>query len=155
MRADAAALIAELEVAATAAQQAENALREKMAQEVARLERRRAFAYRRLNLMRTLAPAIASAESEEAAVAKGLAILRTELGWTYDSETRKETLTRFEPVVRATFAGLVPGEAETPVTAADIHKELSDFETWYETRFERPFWALFDQEIVELPLVER
>jgi hypothetical protein len=40
--------------------------------------RKRAFAYRRLNLMRTPAHAVAHADSEEAAVGRGLAAVRAE-----------------------------------------------------------------------------
>jgi hypothetical protein len=55
-----------------AAQQDENAVRKRMVEEVAHLERQRGFAYRKLNLVRTLRAAIASAESEKTAVAQGL-----------------------------------------------------------------------------------
>src|SRR5262245_45307951 len=79
------ALLAEFEAAARAAQEAEAALRNEMVAEVARLERQRAFAYRRLNLMRPVTEAVAAAANEETALANGLATLRAELGW--DSES--------------------------------------------------------------------
>ena len=65
----AAALVAEFEAAARTAQQAEEALRKKMAQEVAHLERQRAFAFRRTQLIRILAASAAAADSEAAAAA--------------------------------------------------------------------------------------
>lgn len=146
------AFLDHLKAAATSAHEAENALRKRMAEEIARLERQRAFAYRRLNLMNEIAKAVASAEDEDAAVARGLAVLRTELGWTSESETRKATLERFERVVRAAIAGL--SSTETAESAPDIADELSGFETWYESTYGKPFWVLFDQEIQEIPLVE-
>nr|PZN82369.1 MAG: hypothetical protein DIU57_11845 [Pseudomonadota bacterium] len=146
------AFLDHLKAAATSAHEAENSLRKRMAEEIARLERQRAFAYRRLNLMNEVAKAVASAENEEAAVARGLAVLRSELGWTTETETRKATLERFERVARATFAGLSPNEGAE--TAPDLADELSGFETWYEATYGKPFWVLFDQEIQEIPLVE-
>lgn len=146
------AFLDHLKAAATSAHEAENALRKRMAEEIARLERQRAFAYRRLNLMNEVTKAAASAEDEDAAVARGLAVLRTELGWTSESETRKATLERFERVVRAAIAGL--SSTETAESAPDIADELSGFETWYESTYGKPFWVLFDQEIQEIPLVE-
>ena len=104
MSAVVAALVAEFESAARAAQEAEAALRKQMLEEVARLERQRAFAYRRLNLMRPVTEAVAAAANEEAALATGLATVRAELGWDSESETRSETLARFADVVRAIFA---------------------------------------------------
>jgi len=82
-----------------------------MVEEVAHLERQRGFAYRKLNLVRTLRTAIASAESEKTAVAQGLAVVRAELCWESDSDTRIETWSHFRPVVRATFAALAPTAA--------------------------------------------
>jgi hypothetical protein len=148
------AMLATFEAAATAAGKAEAALRKRMEAEVAAAERERAFAYRRLNLMRMLARAIGRAEGEEAAVAGGLAAVRGELGWESDSDSRTETLTRLAPVVRAVFAGLAAAnDGEVPAT--DVARSLADFEAWYERAHGRPFWALFEQEIAEMPLVER
>ncbi len=155
MNAAAHAIVAQLEAAAKAAQQAEDALRKRMVEEVARLERERAFAYRRLNLMRAVADAVARADGEDAAVANGLTAVRNELGWDSESETRTETLDRFAAVVRTTFARLGSEAAEAETPAADPVGALADFEAWYAARFERPFWVLFDQYVPELPLVER
>jgi hypothetical protein len=136
-----AALVAGFEVAAKAAHQDEDAVRKSMVEEVARLERQRAFAYRKLNLVRTLCAAMASAENEEVAVAHGLAVVRAELGWESDSDTRIETLSHLEPVARATFAALAPTARERCV--ADVATALDEFEAWYAARYERSFWVLF------------
>jgi hypothetical protein len=147
------ALLAELEAAAAAAKEAESALSRRMAEELARLERERAFAYRKLNLMRAVADTVSCAESEEAAVANGMAVVRDRLGWESGSETRDETLSRFVPVIRATFAGLVRPDSRVPPDS--IATALADFEAWYAARYERSFWMLFEQDIPEMPLVER
>jgi len=146
------ALLAEFEAAARAAQEAEAALRNEMAAEVARLERQRAFAYRRLNLMRPVTAAVAAAATEEAALASGLATLRAELGWDSDSDSRSETVARFADVVRAIFASCAATE-EAP--AAAVSRALAAFESWYAVRYQRPFWILFEQYMPEMPLVER
>jgi hypothetical protein len=146
-------LLAAFETAASAAGQAEAALRKQMEAEILRLERQRAFAYRRLNFMRALSADIQSAENEEAALARGRAAVCAQLGWHSESETRTETLSRLAPVVQATFACLGSAAPEPP--AGEVVTALADFESWYEARFERAFWSLFDQHIEEMPLVER
>ena len=146
-------LLAAFETAAETASKAEAALRKQMEAEILRLERQRAFAYRRLNFVRTLSEGIRTAEHEEAAIATGRALVRAELGWESDSETRAETLSRLAPVTRATFACLASA-AEEPSTDRVV-KALADFEAWYLGRFEQPFWMLFERHVEELPLVER
>ena len=103
--------------------------------------------------MRAVTETIAPTESEEIAVANGLAVVRAGLGWESDSETRTATLSRFAPVVRATFASLAQPDAEAP--GADVPEALAVFEAWYSATYARPFWALFEQYIPEMPLVER
>jgi hypothetical protein len=49
--------------------------------------------------------------SEKTAVAQGLAVVRAELCWESDSDTRIETWSHFRPVVGATFAALAPTAA--------------------------------------------
>jgi hypothetical protein len=148
------ALLATFEAAATAAGAAETAIRKRAEAEIAAAERERAFAYRRLNLMRTLIRATAAAETEEEAAGRGVAAVRAQLGWDADSATRVETLGRFSPVVRAVFAGLAPTE-DGKTRTADVAGTLTDFEAWYERTYGLSFWRLFEQEIAELPLVER
>ena len=149
------ALLAVFEAAADAASETEAALRKRMEAEVTAAERERAVAYRRLNLMRTLTRAISRAESAEAAVSSGLAAVRAQLGWESDSDTRSETLSRLGPVVSAAFAGLAAPAQDAQAPAVDVAGTLAEFEAWYERAYARSFWALFEQEIAELPLVER
>ena len=151
--APAAELLAAFERAAGTASQAEATMRKQMEAEILRLERERAFAYRRLNFMRALSSGILPAESEEAAVANGCAAVRAELGWENESETRTETLSQLAPVIQTTFACLTAPTGDR--AADDIVQALSDFEAWYGARFEQPFWMLFERHVEELPLVER
>ena len=141
-----------LKQAADRAERVEAGFRREVADRTRILEQERAFAFRRLNLMRSVAEVIASAESEDSAVARGISIVRTKLGWSGESEARSEVLSRFAPVARAVFANLASPGAEPPT--ADVVKELSEFESWYTTSHERPFWALFDHYIPETPVVD-
>jgi hypothetical protein len=146
-------LLAAFEAAAGKAGKTEAALRKQMEAEILRLERERAFAYRRLNFMRALADGIHSAKDEEAAAARGRSLARAELGWENDSEMRVEVLSRLTPVIGAAYACLASKDAETHPD--DVVKALAEFEAWYLGRFDQPFWMLFEQHIEELPLVER
>src|SRR5512134_2072939 len=100
----AASFLATLETAANAAAASETAFRREAAERIKNLERERSFAFRRMNVMRPIAEAAARAESEELAVAGGLAILRAKLGWSDDSEARSAILVRFTPVIQGVFA---------------------------------------------------
>ena len=146
-------LLVAFEKAAGTAREAESVRRREMEAEILRLERQRAYAYRRLNFMRRLVEAIQSAESEEAAAATGRTAVRAELGWQTDSDTRAETLSELSTVMRATFTCLAATETNPP--ADQVVKALGDFEAWYQTRFGQVFWVLFEQPVEELPLVER
>jgi len=79
-----------LQAAADNAAEAEAQFRRDANQRFSALEAARAFAHRRLNLMRTIANAAAQPESEEIAVANALAVLREKLGWHGDSDARSE-----------------------------------------------------------------
>jgi hypothetical protein len=142
-----------LKAAAEGADTAEARLRKEFDERIRALEQERAFAYRRFNLMRSVADAISPAQDEAQAVAIARTTLRTRVGWEEDSETRAETLSRFAPVARAAFASLAPPEAEAE--DADVPRALREFEEWYLAARGQPFWNLFDQYIPELPLVER
>ena len=103
-----------LELAAEKAAKVENDFSRASAEHAKVLERERAFAYRRLNFMRAVAEAVAGAESKEAAIAAATAAMRTELGWSGDSEApeieyhRATVLSRLVPVARQAFASVAP-----------------------------------------------
>jgi hypothetical protein len=95
---------------------------------------------------------VQAAENPEAALTEGRAAVRAELGWHSDSETRTETLAQLAPVIQK-IASCLASATEAP--AAEVVEALNDFEAWYEARFARSFWSLFDQHVEEMPLVER
>ena len=130
---------------------AETAFRREAAERIKVLERERSHAFRRLNLLRPIAEAVAPAESEEMAVAGGQAILRAKLGWSNDSEARSAILTRFATVVKGVFATLHPGPEGELI---DILALLGAFEAWYEEVHGASFWNLFDQPMQETPVVD-
>lgn len=144
-----AALVAELEAVAASAWREEEALRHRMAAEVARLERRRAFAHRRMNLVRTLIAPIAAAATEEAAASAQRAAARRELGWEREGDYHRAILDRLKPVGIALWHSVRGEESATAALA-----ELEAFETWFETSHKEPFYALFDRTPPEVGLVE-
>jgi hypothetical protein len=142
-----------LALAASRSAQAESDIRRQWAERIKTLERERAFAHRRLNFMRAIAEAVATAESEEIAVAAATAAMRAKLGWWDESDARTEVLSRFVPVAQQVFAGLAPvvdEEAPPP----DVLGALAGFETWYRETHPHPFWMLFENEMPETPLVD-
>ncbi|TIO05743.1 hypothetical protein [Mesorhizobium sp.] len=141
--------LVELRTAAEAAKVAESHFRRDAAVRTAALEQERAFAFRRLNLMQAIAEAMASAESEEIAVASAFATLRTRLGWNSDSEARSEVIARFGQVVLAIFRA--PDEEES---ANAIPEALAGFERWYAETRGSPFWLLFEHQIPDTPRVD-
>jgi hypothetical protein len=141
-----------LKQAADDAERAEAGFRREIAERMRALEQERVFAFRRLNLMRAVSEAIASAESEDAAVAGGLSSLSARLGWSSESEARSEVLSRFAGVARAVFTSSAAPEAGPP--AADVLETLAEFESWYAATHERPFWALFEHYLPETPVVD-
>jgi hypothetical protein len=143
----------QLAAAADDAAAAETAFRRETTERIKTLERDRSFAFRRLNLMRAIAEAVAGAESEELAVASGLAVLRARLGWSSDSEARSAVLTRFAPVSQAIFAS-TRQEPETEPPAGDVLAALGVFEAWYAQTHGVEFWSLFEHPMPETPLVD-
>jgi len=141
----------DLHAAAREAEAAEAQFRGEAAARIAGLEQQRAFAHRRLNLMKGVVEAVGSAENEPTAVAYALAALRARLGWETDSEARAAVLARFAPVAEAVFASLVPG---TDGSEADVPAALTRFETWYSQTHTTPFWTLFEHYIPETPRVD-
>jgi hypothetical protein len=141
-----------LKTAADAANKAEDEFRRNIAARTKALEAERAFAFRRLNLMRAIAEAIATAESEEAAIAGAKAELRSRLGWSSDSDARDEVLSRFAVIAQAMFAQLAPEDAEGE--PADAAKALAEFEAWYAATHPMPFWVLFENVMQETPVVD-
>jgi hypothetical protein len=152
MTSAATSLIAAFEASAKAAQAAEDELRKAMADKVARLERQRAFAFRRTRLVRLLAGHSGTPESkpEEVWQAQRRAV-RDELGWTGASEVHEAILARLQPVGAAVRDHLFGEEGTEP---PDVKAELEAFEAWFEGAHSKSFYALFDQYFPEGPVVD-
>ena len=144
-------LLDALQAAASRAAAEETAFRRESAARIRALETGRSVAFRRLRLMEDVARFAERAESEELAVAGCIAILQTKLGWSSDSEARSEILSRFGGIAKAIFAQARP-EPEAP--DQDVLAVLSDFEAWYAEAHGAAFWDLFDQPMLETPLVD-
>jgi hypothetical protein len=142
-----------LKLAADNSSVAENEFRSQLAARIKELEKQRAFAFRRLNLMKEVSGVIASAESEEIAVAVATAVLRAKLGWASDSEARMAVVSNFAPVAQAMFASLAPAESEDE-PRPDALKTLAEFEAWYAETHPNPFWVLFENYMPETPVVD-
>lgn len=140
----------ELKSAAEAAKTAEGSFRREAAKQIATLEQARAFAFRRLNVMHAVAEAMASADSEEVAVASAFAALRMRLGWNSDSEARSQVITHFGSVALAMFRASAGDDKAT----ADVHEALASFEQWYAETRGAPFWMLFEHQMPDTPLVD-
>jgi hypothetical protein len=153
-------LLDSLKAVADRAAMAETAFRRDSAQRIKALERERAFAFRKLNLMRAVAAAVAAPEKDDEAIAVGVAALKDELGWVGTSEARAAVLDRFTEVARAVRAAVVPQDPERdPEVDAgspppDPLAALESFETWYAGTHPVSFWALFEQYVRENPLVD-
>lgn len=142
-----------LKLAADEAARAEDDFRRETAERTKALDRERAFAHRRLNFMRAVAEMVATAESEDVAVAAAGAVMRNKLGWASDSDARTEVLTHFAPVARQVFGSLAPAE-DKDAPPADVVAALTEFEIWYHETHPNPFWVLFEHYMPETPLVD-
>jgi len=131
-----------LKADADRAEKAEDAYRREAAQRVKALEQERSFAYRRLNLLRAVAGAMAEATEEKAAIAAAEHVLRDKLGWASDSAPRLAVLRQFDAVASAMHG------------AAQEAAALAAFEAWYHEAHGSPFWILFEHYMRETPLVD-
>jgi hypothetical protein len=145
------AFLEQLAAAARTAELTEQAYRRESAAQIAILEQERAFAFRRVNLMKSITEAVTAAESEEIAVSRALVVLQARLGWVGDSEARNDVLSRFSSVAQAIFAKVAP-EARDNVT--DMSEALEAFENWYAQTHKITFWQLFEHYIPETPRVD-
>ncbi len=141
-----------LQSATQRADAAEAELQKEIVERRRLIEQDRKFAYRRFNFMRTIVAGVASAKSEEIAVANALAAMRNALNWASDSEVRQAALSDFAPVAIAIFVNQAPLESEPP--EADVLAALATFEAQYVQRHGSPFWVLFENYFPETPVVD-
>lgn len=165
--------VGRLHQAAVAAQQAELAFRRDVARIIAEHERERQFAFRRVDIARTMEKAARGAATLEQALAAQEAALRREFGWHGDNEQRRRILDAWRAVATAVAASLgivetgedaaaaapapLPALRATAPEAVDpdaVADAMRRFEAWYEQEVGTPFLALLDHEIPEMPVVE-
>lgn len=141
---DADAFLTELHARAQTAAAEETAWRREAARRGRLLETVRAHAFRRWNLLRDLAAAMpGEPEDRDAAVAHGLAQLRQRLGWPDPPDpSRQAVLDALRPVALALLGEGEPDEA------------VAAFEAWFEARTGGSFWALLDQPVQDMPVVD-
>lgn len=153
--------LVEMERMAHLAQREELAFRDGIARELARLERERQFAFRRLELARSMAIAAEGAESEEAAVSRQIAALVAQFGWYSEGEQRQKILAAWTPVAVAVWKSAqapatsgVDDHSTFPKDPAAVLDAIRAFEVWYEREIGQPFLAILDHEMPEIPVVE-
>jgi hypothetical protein len=141
-----------MEQTAIAAQREEIGFRESIAAEIAKRERARQFAFRRLDLARSMTAAAGGAKGEEEAVTRQLAAFKRELDWHSETEARTRILDQWRPVAQAVWCNVDPNAEAAAV--GDVQEAMLAFESWYEKEQGQPFLMLFDHEIEEMPVVE-
>lgn len=144
--------LARLEARAQQANRDEARHLEEAARRAAELRRARAFAWRRLNILRSVANAVRGEGEEEVALLAGRAAMLRDTGLNLATQPRRDLAERFAPVVRAlwlaTREDAAAGAAEAALAA------FADFEAWHETDRGAPFLGLMERDIPDLPLVE-
>jgi len=145
-------LVAAFESAAQVAQDAEARLRKSMAEEIARIERERAFAFRRTRLIRLLASSATGSENEQSALAAQSQAVCGELGLSVDNPAHKEIIEHLEPLGKAVWQCACASEEQVDSGAANA--ALREFEQWFETARGQTFYALFEHYIPDTPLVD-
>ncbi|MFN3867490.1 MAG: hypothetical protein ACK4MF_00325 [Hyphomicrobiaceae bacterium] len=136
--------------------------RNSISAEIARLERERQVAFRRVELAKTMMRAAARREDLDAAVAAQFVAFCAELGWHGENDERRAVLEAWRPVavaVAASSGKSKPGKSENlagtdAVDATAVGAAMIGFEAWYTAKSGRPFLAYLDVEIPEMPVVE-
>lgn len=145
-------LVADFESAAKAVHQAEAALRKSMAEEIARIECQRAFAFRRTRLVRLLVSSSMGAADEQTALAAQSQALCEELGWSTENPAHKEILQRLEPVGKAVWQCACATDEQ--VDSVATNDALRDFEDWFDKARGQSFYRLFEHHVPDTPLVD-
>ncbi len=142
-------VLATLAARAEAASAEEAVYRREALRRTELLERSRAFAYRRLNLLKKMAEVAADEPDAKKAADARIVAAFVDIGWIAGSladldDKGRETEARFRPVAEA-----LGDEDEPRLLAA-----LDAFEAWFAERFKRDFCAVFDRYIPDTPKVD-
>lgn len=141
-----------LETHARDASRAEIEHQQEAARRTAELRTAREFAWRRLNLLRSLASAVRAQTEEAEALEAGRAALLQETGLTGATKAQRDLADRFAPVTLAIWQAT--RDDADDATAAAALGALTEFEAWHETDRGTPFLGLMERNIPDLPLVE-
>lgn len=141
-----------LKAQARDASRAESEHQNEAARRTVELRKMREFAWRRLNLLSSLANAVRPVAEEAEALEAGRAALLREASLNGATKAQRDLADRFAPVSLAIWqATREDGDDEA---AAAALAELSAFETWHEADRGVPFLGLMERDIPNLPLVE-
>ena len=134
---------------ARACEQAEDEFRRTMRERVAELAEARAFANRRMNVMRALLETAGRHDDRAEAVKAACSELANRLGWREESAAREEVLAEY-----AKLAATAHAATHQETDGADVPAALAEFEAWYLTARGKPFWVLFEHYMPETQLVD-
>jgi hypothetical protein len=155
-------LIARLEADCTAAERTERAVRAETEARLREVERARAFAWRRLNVLKDMVRVAASEPDRTVAVERQLAGLFRDIGWIEGSLDELgpgalPLLDRLRPIAEALHDASHPAEPAEPAAATvdvDVLAAFLEFEMWFEAERGQPFLQVFERYMPPTPLVE-
>jgi hypothetical protein len=141
-----------LDAIARSANAAEDAYRREAAERIKELERERAFSFRRLTLVSAIARSMAGANEEAEAIERGSDAFLREIGWTGATESQRQVLERFKPIIKSLWR--MSRDEPPAVDVQSIDVDLAAFEAWFAENRNGTFLSLMDAEPLELPLVD-
>lgn len=144
-------VLASFTEATRAAERAEEDFRKGFNERLQKLERERAFAYRRQGLITEICTELAGKDNPDEARRAVREVLLREFGLDPAREAHQPILAAFEAVTDALLAATGRIEAERPIALPDA---LSTFEHWYEAHTGSPFMALYDVYVPVTPVVD-
>jgi hypothetical protein len=157
-------LIARLEADCTAAEQAERAVRAEIEARLRDVERARAFAWRRLNVLKDMLTAAVGEPDCALAVERQLVGLFRDIGWIESSVEELGAaglplLDRLRPIAEALHAACHQPEATPPPplpgdAGFDALASFVAFEAWFEANRGQPFRQVFERYVPPTPVVE-
>ena len=146
------AYLNDLDRIAREASAAEEQFRKEAARRAEELKNERAFAYRRLNLLRAIGRAVATAKDADEAQRSGRSVFFREVGWNGATQAQRDVAEQVAPVILAIWNATRLDEGTDD--GSSVPEALAAFEGWFEETRNTAFLNLMEREIVELPLVE-
>jgi hypothetical protein len=155
-------LIARLEADCTAAEQAERSVRSEIEARLREVERARAFAWRRLNVLKDMMRTAANEADRAVSVERQLIALFRDIGWIEGGLDELgpgalPLLDRLRPIAEALHGACHPDETDDPTTngaGTDILAAFLAFEEWFEADRGQPFLQVFERYMPPTPAVE-